>query len=126
MAKKILAVDDSKTMREMVTFTLKGAGYEVVDAEDGKAALEVLKGVKVDAVITDLNMPNMNGFELIRALRADANYKFTPILMLTTEGDDSKKQEGKSAGATGWIVKPFNPEKLIEVIKKVCPPAAAA
>lgn len=126
MAKKILAVDDSKTMREMVSFTLKSAGYEVVEAEDGQAALNALNGHKVDAVITDLNMPNMNGFELIRALRANPTYKFTPILMLTTEGDDSKKQEGKSAGATGWIVKPFNPEKLVEVVKKVCPPAGAA
>lgn len=126
MAKKILAVDDSKTMREMVSFTLKSAGYEVVEAEDGQAALTTLNGGKVDAVITDLNMPNMNGFELIRALRANPAYKFTPILMLTTEGDDSKKQEGKSAGATGWIVKPFNPEKLVEVVKKVCPPDAAA
>lgn len=126
MAKKILAVDDSKTMREMVSFTLKGAGYEVVDAEDGKAALAALNGIRVDAVITDLNMPNMNGFELIRALRANPLYKFTPILMLTTEGDASKKEEGKSAGATGWIVKPFNPGKLVEVVKKVCPPDAAA
>ena len=126
MAKKILAVDDSKTMREMVSFTLKGAGYDVVEAEDGKAALAVLNGAKVDAVITDLNMPNMNGFELIRALRANPTYKFTPILMLTTEGDGSKKEEGKAAGATGWIVKPFNPEKLVEVVKKVCPPDVAA
>jgi two-component system, chemotaxis family, chemotaxis protein CheY len=124
MAKKILAVDDSKTMREMVSFTLKNAGYEVVEAEDGKAALDALGGGKVDAVITDLNMPNMNGFELIRALRANPTYKFTPILMLTTEGDASKKEEGKSAGATGWIVKPFNPEKLVEVVNKVCPVAA--
>lgn len=120
MAKKILAVDDSKTMRDMVSFTLKGAGYEVVDAEDGKHALDQLKGTKVDAVITDLNMPNMNGFELIRALRADPTYKMAPILMLTTEGDDAKKAEGKQAGATGWIVKPFNPEKLVDVVKKVC------
>ncbi len=126
MAKKILAVDDSKTMRDMVSFTLKGAGYEVVEAEDGKAALSKLTAGKVDAVITDLNMPNMNGFELIRALRANPAYKFTPILMLTTEGDSAKKEEGKSAGATGWIVKPFNPEKLIEVVKKVCPPLGAA
>lgn len=126
MAKKILAVDDSKTMREMVSFTLKSAGYEVMEAEDGQAALSALNGGKVDAVITDLNMPNMNGFELIRALRANPAYKFIPILMLTTEGDDSKKQEGKSAGATGWIVKPFNPEKLVEVVKKVCPPEASA
>lgn len=126
MAKKILAVDDSKTMREMVSFTLKSAGYEVMEAEDGKAALSALNGVKVDAVITDLNMPNMNGFELIRSLRANPLYKFTPILMLTTEGDTSKKEEGKAAGATGWIVKPFNPEKLVEVVKKVCPGAEAA
>jgi two-component system chemotaxis response regulator CheY len=120
MAKKILAVDDSKTMREMVCFTLKQAGFQVIDAEDGKQALEKIKGEKVDAVITDLNMPNMNGFDLIRALRADPAYKFAPILMLTTEGDESKKAEGKSAGATGWIVKPFNPEKLVQVVKKVC------
>jgi len=126
MGKKILAVDDSRTMREMVAFTLKDAGYEVIEAEDGKNALTVLNGVKVDAIITDLNMPNMNGFDLIRALRGNATYKFTPILMLTTEGDGSKKEEGKAAGATGWIVKPFNPEKLVEVVKKVCPLGAAA
>ncbi len=126
MVKKILTVDDSKTMREMVSFTLKSAGYEVIEAEDGKMALASLSGVKVDAVITDLNMPNMNGFELIQSLRSDPAYKFIPILMLTTEGDDSKKQEGKAAGATGWIVKPFNPEKLVEVIRKVCPTGAVA
>ena len=121
MSKTILAVDDSKTMRDMVTFTLKEAGYGSLEAEDGKAALNVLADHAVDVVITDLNMPNMNGFELIRALRSDPKHKFTPILMLTTEGDNAKKQEGKSAGATGWLVKPFNPEKLVEVIKKVCP-----
>lgn len=121
MSKMILAVDDSKTMRDMVTFTLKGAGYQTLEAEDGKAALSVLSGNTVDAIITDLNMPNMNGFDLIRAVRADAKHKYVPILMLTTEGDDAKKQEGKSAGATGWIVKPFNPEKLVDVVKKVCP-----
>lgn len=124
MAKKILAVDDSKTMREMVSFTLKEAGFEVIDAEDGKQAVEKLKAIKVDVVITDLNMPNMNGFELIRHLRSDPAYKMAPILMLTTEGDDQKKQEGKSAGATGWIVKPFHPEKLVQVVKKVCGEAA--
>lgn len=126
MPKKILAVDDSKTMREMVSFTLKGAGYEVIEAEDGKAALAALNGMSVDAVITDLNMPNMNGFELIRALRSNNTYRFTPILMLTTESEGSKKEEGKAAGATGWIVKPFNPEKLIEVVRKVCPLTGAA
>lgn len=121
MAKKVLAVDDSRTMREMVSFTLKNAGYEVIEAEDGKAALGAMIGHRIDAVITDLNMPNMNGFELIRSLRSDPAYKFTPILMLTTEGDVAKKEEGKAAGATGWLVKPFNPEKLVDVIKKVCP-----
>lgn len=126
MAKRVLAVDDSRTMREMVAFTLKNAGYEVIEAEDGKAALAALGGAKVDAVITDLNMPNMNGFELIRALRANPQYKFTPILMLTTEGESSKKEEGKAAGATGWIVKPFNPQRLVEVVAKVCPLGAAA
>lgn len=126
MAKKVLAVDDSRTMREMVSFTLKNAGYEVIEAEDGKAALVALNGAKVDAIITDLNMPNMNGFELIRALRGNPAYKFTPILMLTTEGEDGKKEEGKAAGATGWIVKPFNPQKLVDVVKKVCPDGAAA
>lgn len=126
MTKKILAVDDSKTMREMVSFTLKEAGYDMIEAEDGKAALAMLNTGKVDAVITDLNMPNMNGFELIRALRANPVYKFIPILMLTTEGDSAKKEEGKAAGATGWLVKPFNPEKLVDVVKKVCPLSGVA
>jgi two-component system chemotaxis response regulator CheY len=121
MSKTLLAVDDSKTMRDMVSFTLKEAGYTMLEAEDGKAALAVLASHKVDGIITDLNMPNMNGFDLIRAVRADSKHQFVPILMLTTEGDDAKKQEGKSAGATGWIVKPFNPQKLIDVVKKVCP-----
>ncbi len=120
MSKKALTVDDSKTMREMVSFTLKNAGFEVIEAEDGRHALNVLNGAKVDVIITDLNMPNMNGIELIAALRSNPLYKFTPILMLTTESDDSKKHEGKSAGASGWIVKPFNPEKLVQVVNKMC------
>ncbi len=119
MAKKVLAVDDSRTMREMVSFTLKSEGYEVIEAEDGKAAISALNGMKIDAVITDLNMPNMNGFELIATLRQNPLYKFTPILMLTTEGDAGKKAEGKAAGATGWITKPFDPQKLIAVVRKV-------
>ncbi len=118
--KKALAVDDSKTMRDMVSFTLQNAGFEVIVAEDGQDALTQLGDQPVDVVITDLNMPNMNGFELIRALRAKPTYTCFPILMLTTEGDDSKKAEGKAAGATGWIVKPFNPEKLVQVVNKVC------
>lgn len=104
----------------MVSFTLKQAGFdEVWEAEDGRHAISVLGDKHVDIIITDLNMPNMDGFELLRHLRQDPNYKFIPILMLTTEGDDSKKQKGKDAGATGWIVKPFVPEKLIKVVKKV-------
>ena len=121
MSKKILTVDDSKTIREMVTFTLSNAGFQVIEAHDGKHALEVLAGQSVDLIITDINMPNMDGLTLVRHLRANDNYKFTPVLVLTTEGDESKKQEGRSAGATGWIVKPFNPEKLLQVVNKVCP-----
>lgn len=121
MSKTILTVDDSTSIRQMVGFTLKQAGYTVLEAEDGVKGLEVAKGNKVDLVITDLNMPNMNGMELIRSLRQEAAYKFTPILMLTTESDDSKKMEGKQSGATGWIVKPFNPDQLLKVISKVLP-----
>ncbi len=118
--KKIMTVDDSRTMREMVTFTLKGAGYDVVEAGDGQQALTALTASKVDLVIADLNMPVMDGLTLIRKLRATAQYRTTPILMLTTEADDKKKAEGRSAGATGWIVKPFDPAKLISVVQKVC------
>ena len=119
MAKTVITVDDSRTMREMVSFTLKDAGYNVLEAEDGVHALDVLGGSAADCIITDLNMPNMDGLTLIKKLR-EGNYKTTPILMLTTEADENKKLEGKNAGATGWIVKPFNPEKLIAVVKKVC------
>lgn len=120
MAKKILTVDDSKTMREMVSFTLKGAGFDVIEAEDGVQAIKVLQGNKVDLIITDLNMPNMDGFELLKELRSTDVHKYVPILVLTTEADSLKKESGKSLGATGWIVKPFNPEKLIQVVNKVC------
>ncbi|MEI6558352.1 MAG: response regulator [Rhodospirillaceae bacterium] len=120
MKKKVMTVDDSRTMREMVSFTLKGAGYEVVEANDGQHALTVLGTNKVDLVIADLNMPIMDGLTLIRKLRAMAQYRTTPILMLTTEADDKKKAEGRAAGATGWIVKPFDPAKLISVVQKVC------
>ncbi len=119
MPLKIITVDDSKTMRDMVSFTLKEAGYDVLTAEDGKDAVRVLEVNRVDVVITDLNMPNMNGIELIRAIRAMPTLKTVPVLMLTTEADEAKKTAGKEAGATGWIVKPFNPEKLISVIQRV-------
>lgn len=118
--KKVLTVDDSRTMREMVSFTLRNAGYEVLEAGDGQQALSVVNTNRVDLVIADLNMPVMDGLTLIRKLRALPNYRTVPILMLTTESDDRKKQEGRAAGATGWIVKPFNPDKLISVVQKVC------
>ena len=115
----ILAVDDSASMRQMVAFTLKGAGYDVVEADDGVNALKAARGKKVGLVGTDVNMPNMDGISLIKELRRLPEYKFTPMLMLTTAAGDGKKQEGKAAGATGWIVKPFNPEQLLATIKKV-------
>lgn len=117
--KKILAVDDSASMRQMVGFTLKKAGFDVKEAKDGSEALEIAKGESFDAVISDVNMPVMDGITLIRELRALPAYKFTPMLMLTTESGLDKKTEGKAAGATGWIVKPFNPDQLLAVIKKV-------
>lgn len=116
---KILAVDDSASMRQMVSFTLQGAGYDVVEASDGQDAFDKAKRGQVDLVISDVNMPVMDGISLIRNLRTLPDYKFTPILMLTTESAADKKSEGKAAGATGWIVKPFNPDQLLNTIKKV-------
>ncbi|MEE2731445.1 MAG: response regulator [Pseudomonadota bacterium] len=116
---KILAVDDSASMRQMVSFTLQGAGYEVVEACDGQDAFNKAKLGGVDLVLSDVNMPVMDGITLIKNLRTLPNYKFTPILMLTTESAADKKSEGKAAGATGWIVKPFNPDQLLNTIKKV-------
>jgi two-component system chemotaxis response regulator CheY len=115
----ILAVDDSASMRQMVAFTLKGAGYTVIEAEDGSKALGLAKQNRVDLVLTDINMPVMDGITLIKELRTLPTYKFTPILTLTTESAPEKKMEGKQAGATGWIVKPFNPEQLLATVKKV-------
>jgi len=119
MAKTILAVDDSRSILQMVSFTLKGAGYAIVEAPDGKAALAAASKQKFDMVITDLNMPHMDGLTLIRHLRASTSYKFTPVLMLTTEAGADFKAKGKAAGATGWLVKPFDPQKLIGVVKKL-------
>ena len=119
MSKIIMTVDDSASIRQMVSFTLKQAGYQVVEAVDGKDALLKLNGTTVQMVLTDLNMPRMDGIELIRNLRANPACRFVPIVMLTTESQAEKKQEGKAAGATGWIVKPFKPEQLLAVIKKV-------
>ncbi len=116
---KILAVDDSASMRQMVTFTLKGAGFDVVEAADGVEALGKAKSQTFDLVISDVNMPKMDGLTLIKELRKLPAFKFIPMLMLTTESTADKKQEGRAAGATGWIVKPFNPEQLLATIKKV-------
>ncbi|MFS8607743.1 MAG: response regulator [Gammaproteobacteria bacterium] len=116
---KILAVDDSASLRQMVSFTLKEAGHEVVEAADGVEALELARSAPADLVISDVNMPRMDGISLVRELRGLPEYKFTPILLLTTETSDAKKQEGKAAGATGWLVKPFDPEALLTTIKRV-------
>ncbi|CAK0773746.1 Chemotaxis protein CheY1 [Azospirillaceae bacterium] len=119
MAKVIMTVDDSPSITKVVMMTLKGAGYDVIDAKDGRDALAKMKTTSIHMLITDLNMPIMDGITLIRQVRADEKYKWIPIIMLTTESQDSKKQEGKAAGASGWIVKPFTPEQLIAVVKKV-------
>ena len=114
----IMAVDDSASVRQRVRSILEDEGFEVIEAEDGKDALSKLKG-KVDMIVTDLIMPNMDGIEFIKNVRADASYKFIPIVMLTTESQAEKKRAGKSAGATGWIVKPFEPKQLLDVVRKV-------
>jgi two-component system chemotaxis response regulator CheY len=119
MAKTILAVDDSASIRNMVAFTLKGAGYDVVEAVDGQDGLDKAKGKQVNLVLTDQNMPRMDGLTLVKNLRALPQYKSAPILILTTESSDDMKAKGKAAGATGWLVKPFDPPKLLEVVKKV-------
>lgn len=115
----ILVVDDSTSLRNMVTFTLKQEGYQVVEAGNGQEALTKAKGGRFDLVLTDVNMPVMDGITLCTELRKLPAFKFTPVLMLTTESSADMKQQGKSAGATGWLVKPFNPEKLISTIKRV-------
>ncbi len=119
MAKTVMTADDSASVRQMVGFTLRQNGYDVVEAVDGQDALRKLESTKVDMLITDLNMPNMDGIGLIKGARALPACKFIPIIMLTTESQESRKSEGKAAGATGWIVKPFKPEQLLAVVRKV-------
>jgi two-component system chemotaxis response regulator CheY len=121
VSKSALVVDDSATMREMVSYTLKQAGFEPLVGKNGQEGLEQLSGAPVDLIITDLNMPVMDGLAFIKAVRTRDEYKFTPILMLTTESQVEMKAQGKAAGATGWLVKPFNPEMLLQVIAKVVP-----
>jgi two-component system chemotaxis response regulator CheY len=119
VAQKIMVVDDSNAIRQSVSFILKENGFETMEAFDGQDGLNKLKDQAVDLIITDVNMPNMDGISMVRELRATDTHKFTPILVLTTESQASIMQDGKSAGATGWIVKPFSNDKLIATIKKV-------
>ncbi len=119
MSKTILAVDDSPSIRNMVAFTLKSAGYEVVEAVDGQDGLEKAKAKRVNLILTDQNMPRMDGLTLVKNLRSLPDYKTAPILILTTESSDDMKSKGRAAGATGWLVKPFDPPRLLEVVKKV-------
>ena len=117
--KRIMTIDDSPSLRQMVTLTLKSAGFEVVEACNGRDAVAKLGGREYHLFLTDLNMPGMDGIELTRKLRAMPEYRFVPIVLLTTESQQEKKMEGKAAGATGWIVKPFQPEQLLATVKKV-------
>jgi two-component system, chemotaxis family, chemotaxis protein CheY len=116
---RILTVDDSAAMRQMVEVTLTSAGYDVAQARDGREALDIAHSTHFDLVITDVNMPEMDGLTLVRQLRGLPSYRHTPLLVLTTEGTTERKMEGREAGATGWIVKPFNPEKLLATVAKV-------
>ena len=117
--KNIMTVDDSSSLRQMVGLVLRSASYEVIEAVDGVNALSKLKGQEVHIFLVDVNMPNMGGLELTRQLRAIPQYKFIPIVLLTTESSAEKKQEGKAAGASAWIIKPFDPDQLLAVVKKV-------
>jgi two-component system chemotaxis response regulator CheY len=121
MTKRVLTVDDSKTMLQMLQFALKQGGFEVIQGENGQEGLDLLESNHIDVIITDINMPVMDGITFIKELRKKPKNKATPVLILTTESSQSKKEEGRSAGATDWIVKPFDPGKLLEVIRKVSP-----
>jgi two-component system chemotaxis response regulator CheY len=124
MTKTVLTVDDSRTMREMLKMALSGAGFRVLQAENGVHGLEVLHGETPDVIVTDINMPKMDGFGFIEAVRKEDRYRAVPILVLTTESDAEKKNRARSAGATGWIVKPFDPVKLVSAIRRVSASAA--
>ena len=119
MGKVIMTADDSASIRQMVSFTLRQAGYEIIEAVDGKDALEKLAGTRIDMLIADLNMPNLDGIGLLKEVRRSPEHRFVPVIMLTTESHEAKKNEGRAAGASGWIVKPFKPDQLLAVIKKV-------
>ena len=121
MARRALVVDDSTSIRQMVCATLRQAGFAVTEGSDGRDGLALAERERFDLVLTDLNMPVMDGLTLVRELRARPQHRYTPVLILTTESDEARKQAGKAAGATGWIVKPFDPQRLLQVIARVLP-----
>ena len=120
MAKTVLVIDDSASLRQVVKMALTGAGYSVIEAGDGQAALALLDGRQINMAICDVNMPVMNGIEFVKAAKALSAYKFMPILMLTTESQEEKKEQGKAAGAKAWMVKPFSPTQLVNAVSKLC------
>jgi two-component system chemotaxis response regulator CheY len=120
MGKTVMIVDDSASLRQVVKIALQGAGYEVVEACDGKDALIKLDGRKVNLIISDVNMPNMDGIALVKEVKKNPSYRFTPIIMLTTESQEDKKREGQAAGAKAWVVKPFQPEQMLSAVSKLC------
>ena len=122
MAKTIMVVDDSASLRQVVGIALKGAGYDVIEGNDGEHALGKLRGQKVHLVVCDVNMPNMDGFTFVKELKQMPDYRFTPVIMLTTESQESKKREGQAAGAKAWVVKPFRPEVLLGAVQKLVLP----
>ncbi|MCU8094124.1 response regulator [Shewanella sp. SM20] len=122
MSKTILVVDDSASIRQVVSMTLKGAGYTIIEANDGKDALNKLVGNKVHLIISDVNMPNMDGLSLLKELKGRPDTKFTPVIMLTTESEASKKEQGRAAGAKAWVVKPFVPQQMLAAVKKLIMP----
>ncbi len=122
MAKTIMIVDDSPSLRQVVSIALKGAGYNVIEARDGQDAIGQLKGQKVHLIVSDVNMPNMDGISMVKAIKQLPHYKFTPIMMLTTESDTGKKMQGKAAGAKAWLVKPFQPPTLLNAVSKLVLP----
>ena len=122
MAKTIMVVDDSASLRQVVGIALKGAGYDVIEGCDGKDALSKMTGQKIHLIISDVNMPNMDGITFVKAVKQLPNYKFTPVIMLTTESQESKKAEGQAAGAKAWVVKPFKPEQMLGAVQKLVLP----
>jgi two-component system chemotaxis response regulator CheY len=122
MGKTIMVIDDSASIRQVVNLTLKKAGYDVVEACDGQDAIGKLTGQKINLIVCDVNMPNMDGISFLKNIKENASYKFTPVIMLTTESQETKKQEGKAAGARAWVVKPFKPEQMLEAVSKLILP----